>query len=124
MTVEGSLERILNSVLPHEVTHTIFAAKFGRPLPRWADEGGAVLSEDATELEDRSDRSLPGAARGGASVRKVRPTVRVSAVAFAPTGRTFCAATTEGLLLYALDTAPTFDPLTSVFCPNLELFSS
>lgn len=55
MTVEGPLERILNSVLPHEVTHTIFAAKFGRPLPRWADEGGAVLSEDATEL-DRHDR--------------------------------------------------------------------
>ncbi|MBY0587996.1 hypothetical protein K2X85_12520 [bacterium] len=55
MTVEGPLERILNSVLPHEVTHTIFAAKFGRPLPRWADEGGAVLSEDAIEL-DRHDR--------------------------------------------------------------------
>ena len=55
MTVEGPLERILHSVLPHEVTHTIFAAKFGRPLPRWADEGGAVLSEDASEL-DRHDR--------------------------------------------------------------------
>lgn len=55
MTVEGPLDRILHSVLPHEVTHTIFAAKFGRPLPRWADEGGAVLSEDAIEL-DRHDR--------------------------------------------------------------------
>lgn len=55
MTVEGPLERILNSVLPHEITHTVFAAKFGRPLPRWADEGGAVLSEDASEL-DRHDR--------------------------------------------------------------------
>lgn len=50
MTVEGPLDRILNSVLPHEVTHTVFAAKFGRPLPRWADEGGAVLSEDYQEL--------------------------------------------------------------------------
>lgn len=50
MTVEGSLERILNSVLPHEITHTVFAAKFRRPLPRWADEGGAVLSEDYQEL--------------------------------------------------------------------------
>ena len=49
MTVEGSLERILHSVLPHEVTHTVFAAKFRRPLPRWADEGGAVLSEDDLE---------------------------------------------------------------------------
>src|SRR5690606_5582304 len=50
MVVEGSLERILHSVLPHEVTHTIFAAKFRRPLPRWADEGGAVLSEDHEEI--------------------------------------------------------------------------
>ena len=50
MTVEGSLERVLNSVLPHEITHTIFASKFRRPLPRWADEGGSVLSEDYQEL--------------------------------------------------------------------------
>lgn len=50
MVVEGSLERILDSVLPHEITHTVFAHKFRRPLPRWADEGGAVLSEDYQEL--------------------------------------------------------------------------
>lgn len=50
MTVDGPLDRILNSVLPHEITHTVFAARFGRPLPRWADEGGAVLSEDYQEL--------------------------------------------------------------------------
>lgn len=49
MSVEGPLERILHSVLPHEITHTIFAARFRRPLPRWADEGGAVLSEDDQE---------------------------------------------------------------------------
>lgn len=50
MTVEGPLARILDSVLPHEITHTVFAARFLRPLPRWADEGGAVLSEDFQEL--------------------------------------------------------------------------
>ncbi|HMP03182.1 MAG TPA: hypothetical protein PKD86_06345 [Gemmatales bacterium] len=49
MHVEGSLERILNSVLPHEVTHTVFAYHFRQALPRWADEGGCVLSEDDTE---------------------------------------------------------------------------
>lgn len=49
MSVEGQLHRILDSVLPHEVTHTIFAARFRRPLPRWADEGGSVLSEDREE---------------------------------------------------------------------------
>lgn len=49
MTVEGSLDRILASVLPHEVTHTVFAAYFRCAVPRWADEGGSVLSEDDTE---------------------------------------------------------------------------
>lgn len=49
MHIEGPLERLLNSVLPHEVTHTVFAFRFRRPVPRWADEGGAVLSEDDIE---------------------------------------------------------------------------
>jgi hypothetical protein len=49
MHIEGTTERLLNSVLPHEVTHTVFAYKFRQPVPRWADEGGAVLSEDDIE---------------------------------------------------------------------------
>lgn len=49
MNIEGSLDRLLASVLPHEVTHTVFAFYFRSPVPRWADEGGAVLSEDDVE---------------------------------------------------------------------------
>jgi hypothetical protein len=49
MHIEGSLERLLASVLPHEVTHTVFAHHFRQPVPRWADEGGSVLSEDDIE---------------------------------------------------------------------------
>jgi hypothetical protein len=49
MTVEGRLDRILNSALPHEITHTVFAAYFGGPMPRWADEGASLLSEDRRE---------------------------------------------------------------------------
>jgi hypothetical protein len=49
MTVEGRLDRILASALPHEVTHTIFASYFGGPMPRWADEGASLLSEDQRE---------------------------------------------------------------------------
>lgn len=55
MEIQGPLERLINSVLPHEVTHTVFAYYFRCPLPRWADEGGAVLSEDDIEL-DRHDK--------------------------------------------------------------------
>jgi hypothetical protein len=49
MDIQGSRERILDSVLPHEVTHTIFATHFGRPLPRWADEGACTTVEHASE---------------------------------------------------------------------------
>lgn len=65
---------------------------------------------EASDLEDRIDRTLPGASRGDASVRRARPEVRVPAVAFSPTGRSFCAASTEGLLIYSLDTTIQFDP--------------
>lgn len=43
--VKGSLDRILKGPLPHELTHVLFAHHFGRQPPRWADEGGAILSE-------------------------------------------------------------------------------
>ncbi|KAF2140365.1 uncharacterized protein K452DRAFT_359986 [Aplosporella prunicola CBS 121167] len=65
---------------------------------------------EASDLEDRLDKTLPGAQRGDLSARRTRPEVRVPAVAFAPTGRAFCAASTEGLLIYSLDATPQFDP--------------
>lgn len=49
MEICGSEERILDSVLPHEINHTIFASYFRRPLPRWADEGAASLIENECE---------------------------------------------------------------------------
>jgi hypothetical protein len=39
----------MDSVLPHEITHTIFATHFGQPLPRWADEGACTTVEDSSE---------------------------------------------------------------------------
>jgi hypothetical protein len=55
MSVEGRIDRILASALPHEITHTIFAAYLGGPMPRWADEGASLLSEDRRET-DRHDQ--------------------------------------------------------------------
>jgi hypothetical protein len=51
MSIQGPVERIFDSVLPHEITHMVFASHFRRPLPRWADEGGA------TSVEHQSERS-------------------------------------------------------------------
>ena len=57
MSVQGSKERVLDSVLPHEITHTIFATHFGRPLPRWADEGACTTVEHVSE-KHKQDRFL------------------------------------------------------------------
>ncbi len=49
MTVQGNAERILDSVLPHEVTHTIIASYLRAPAPRWLDEGMATAVEANSE---------------------------------------------------------------------------
>lgn len=49
MAVQGTRERILDSVLPHEVTHTVFASHFRQQLPRWADEGACTTVEHDSE---------------------------------------------------------------------------
>jgi len=65
MVVEGRLERILASAIPHEVTHTIFAAYFGGPMPRWADEGASLLSEDDRERKRHDDIAVDLLSRRG-----------------------------------------------------------
>ncbi|XP_053398750.1 periodic tryptophan protein 2 homolog [Mercenaria mercenaria] len=59
--------------------------------------------------EDR-DISLPGVKKGDMSSRHWKPEVRVSSVKFSPTGRAWAATTTEGLLIYSLDSNLVFDP--------------
>jgi hypothetical protein len=50
---------IFMAVLPHEATHVVLAGNFGdKPVPRWADEGIAVLTEPRDKIE-RHLRTLP-----------------------------------------------------------------
>lgn len=49
MEVEGPLDELVDSVVPHEVSHTVFASLFAHPLPRWADEGAAMLCEKQSQ---------------------------------------------------------------------------
>jgi hypothetical protein len=50
---------LLTAILPHEATHTVIAGQFGdKPVPRWADEGIAVLTEPRDRVE-RHLRNLP-----------------------------------------------------------------
>lgn len=56
---------MLEAVLPHETTHVVIAGQFGPfPVPRWVDEGMAVLSEPAEKV-DQHRRNLAKAARDG-----------------------------------------------------------
>jgi tetratricopeptide (TPR) repeat protein len=51
---------MLIAVLPHETTHVVLAGEFGQQLvPRWADEGMAVL----TEPRDKVERHLTNLAK-------------------------------------------------------------
>jgi hypothetical protein len=54
MTIQGSAERVLDSVLPHEITHMVLASHFRSPVPRWADEGAASTVEHASERAKHS----------------------------------------------------------------------
>ena len=65
VTVEGRIDRILASAIPHEVTHTVFYAHFGAPIPRWADEGASLLSEDLVERQRHDRISIDLFARRG-----------------------------------------------------------
>jgi hypothetical protein len=43
---------LIDAVLPHETTHVVLRGRFGRfTVPRWADEGMAVLSEPRERVE-------------------------------------------------------------------------
>jgi hypothetical protein len=57
--LHGSRNLLLNGVLPHEVTHAVLAGRFGgERVPRWADEGMAILAESQPRI-DLHLRQLP-----------------------------------------------------------------
>ena len=49
MELHGPLNRILETLLPHEIVHTVLASHFKAAIPRWADEGAALMAEDPSE---------------------------------------------------------------------------
>ncbi|KAM7208758.1 WD40-repeat-containing domain protein [Naviculisporaceae sp. PSN 640] len=87
------------------------------------EAGPQALLDDqgeASDLENRIDRSLPGSKRGDPSARRKMAEVKVTGLAFSPSGNSFCAASTEGLLIYSLDDVVQFDP----FDLNMEITPS
>jgi periodic tryptophan protein 2 len=75
--------------------------------------GPKDLIDDAGEnsdLEDRIDKTLPGVQSGDASLRTTKPEARTFQLKFSPTGRSWAAASTQGLLIYSVEDAIHFDP--------------
>lgn len=55
VNLHADADRVVEAVLPHEVTHIVLADLFPRvQIPRWADEGLAVLSEPDADQQDRA----------------------------------------------------------------------
>jgi hypothetical protein len=56
---------MLDAILPHETTHVVLAGMFGNhDVPRWCDEGIAVLTEPAYKV-DQHRRNLENGVREG-----------------------------------------------------------
>nr|XP_051685245.1 periodic tryptophan protein 2 homolog [Oryctolagus cuniculus] len=72
--------------------------------------GNLALIDQDTGEEDGVAVPLPGVKKGDMSSRHFKPEIRVTSLRFSPTGRCWAATTTEGLLLYSLDSQMLFDP--------------
>ncbi len=67
--LRGDDPNLCVGVLPHETTHVVLAGRFGtHHVPRWADEGMAVLSEPRERVELHL-RNLPAHEREGSLFR-------------------------------------------------------
>ncbi|KAM9020898.1 periodic tryptophan protein 2 homolog isoform 2-T2 [Ara ararauna] len=72
--------------------------------------GSMALIDGGAGDEDGVAIPLPGVKRGDMSYRHFKPEIRVTCLRFSPTGRSWAATTTEGLLIYSLDSGLIFDP--------------
>ncbi|XP_053684791.1 periodic tryptophan protein 2 homolog [Sabethes cyaneus] len=73
--------------------------------------GNMALVEEREHLEGGNvSIKLPGVARGDLAARSQKPEVNVFAVRFSPSGQSWAAASTEGLLMYSLNKGIVFDP--------------
>ncbi|KAK7893540.1 hypothetical protein WMY93_022692 [Mugilogobius chulae] len=72
--------------------------------------GSLTLVDDGAGDGEGVNISLPGVRKGDMSSRHFKPEIRVSSLRFSPTGRSWAATSTEGLVVYSLDSSMVFDP--------------
>lgn len=72
-----------------------------------------LIDDDNSDTEegiDKQTRGKLGYDLPGSMPNRGRPIVRTKSLRIAPTGRSFSAATTEGVLVYSIDDSFIFDP--------------
>jgi periodic tryptophan protein 2 len=107
----------------YDVERTLLLKKFQLSHASRGGGGGSKVGEGSGEDEDddaedaRARRwregSVPGATRGYDAGKRaaLSPDLKVSCVRFSPAGRSWAAATNQGLIVYSLDAALLFDPV-------------
>lgn len=78
---------------------------------KMTDFGNLALVEEREDKEGGNVAlRLPGVKKSDMAARNYKPEVRVMSIQFSPTGQQWAAATTEGLLVYSLNSGLVFDP--------------
>lgn len=69
-----------------------------------------LINDDDSDVDDTQERGLLGFDLPGTAVNAGKPIVRTRCLHISPTGRSWVAATTEGVLVYSMDDNMVFDP--------------
>src|SRR5581483_11358689 len=68
VSLAGPLEEVLENDLPREMTHVVLANHLGKPLPRWAADGAALIGE-SPKNQAEYDRACREMLEQGRAVR-------------------------------------------------------
>lgn len=93
-----------------------------------------LIDDDNSDIEEgveKQTRGKLGLDLPGSMLNRGRPVIQTKCLRIAPTGRSFVAATTEGVLVYSVDESFIFDPTDLdidvtpevFFSPKLTTFS-
>lgn len=72
-----------------------------------------LIDDDDSDMDEGIDKQIRGNMGynlPGSMPNRGRPVIRTKCLKIAPTGRSFSAATTEGVLVYSIDESFIFDP--------------
>ncbi|KAM4689892.1 LOW QUALITY PROTEIN: periodic tryptophan protein 2 homolog, partial [Rhinophrynus dorsalis] len=103
-------EQILAKKFEISCNHSLDAMEEFLDRRKMTEFGSLALIDEGAGEEEGVSLSLPGVRRGDMSSRHFKPEIRVTSLRFSPTGRCWAATSTEGLLIFSLDSSSVFDP--------------